>query len=121
MRVASFIVSSPEMLDCFAFAFGYRVPPFPPRHPVSRAPGRCHPGLRLCRPSRARISFTNAWRDADEPGPTPNEETGHVRDVAVFTADDPRRRAAQPHRGAADAPILRGQGISYRLASDECR
>src|SRR5260370_25671233 len=49
--------------------------------------------------------------------PTPNQETDHVRDAAVFTADAPERRTAQPHRGAADASIFRGEGVSDRLAS----
>src|ERR1700738_4714162 len=44
----------------------------------------------------------------------------NVGDAAVFTAGHPGRRAAQLHRGAADAPIFRGEGISDRLASDEC-
>ena len=30
------------------------------------------------------------------------------------------RRVEEPHRGAADAPIFRDQGLSDRLASDEC-
>jgi hypothetical protein len=36
----------------------------------------------------------------------------HVRNVAAFTVDDPGRDLAQPHRGAADAPIFSREGIS---------
>jgi 2,4-dienoyl-CoA reductase-like NADH-dependent reductase (Old Yellow Enzyme family) len=61
-----------------------------------------------------------ARRDAGTTMSGANEEK-NVRTAAVFTADHPRRRTAQPHRGAADASIFRDQGISDRLASDECR
>src|SRR5215218_9301733 len=117
MRVASFMVSSRgECLN--SSPSGYRVPRVPTRHALSQ---RWVAAIRDCRFAAAgeRVYRSYGRRDGGPAGPTPNQETGHVRAVAVFTGDDPRYRAAQPHRGAADAPILRGEGISHRLASDE--
>jgi hypothetical protein len=45
----------------------------------------------------------------------------HDWKAAIFTADDPGCRAAQPGRVAAHAPTFRREGISDRLVSDECR
>ena len=46
---------------------------------------------------------------------------GHVRVDAVFAVLDPGREIEEPRRGAADAPIFCGEGLSDRLAPDECR
>src|SRR6202790_967264 len=53
-------------------------------------------GFGLCRCAQAHISLQH--RHEDRPaksrrGPTSSEEIRDVRDVAVFTADNPRRRA----------------------------
>src|SRR2546423_9174846 len=57
MRVASFIASSLECLTASRWPFGYRVLRLPTRHAVVAALVSCHPRLRLCRCSRARISL----------------------------------------------------------------
>src|SRR5438132_10770975 len=49
------------------------------------------------------------------------EETTDDGNAAVFPDDDPRRYAEEPHRGAADASIFGGEGLSDRLAPDERR
>ena len=53
----------------------------------------------------------------------PGNERGNnnAGNAAVFADHDPRHRAEEPHRGAADAPIFRREGLSDRLASDEFR
>ena len=69
--------------------FRYRVRCFSTRHGASGLGGH-YLGLPLGRCGRARISSSEPARLPPRPGPKPNEETGHVRNVAVFAAGDPK-------------------------------